>query len=538
VNYVDRPAFAEGQLLAAVDLELTVDYARDALEAHDATAHVAGVIDGMALALQPNVPPAAGNAAFVAPGFAVDGSGRQLRIVTPMPIVTDPLAGHPSNPYPAYVWYSELPMTPVTAVDPCGTVVNRVRENVNAGVFASAADALAAQPAAVCLGMLQWNAATTAFDANPNASNGRQRGGVRAGVIVAPEHVVAVTAEDPGPTTFTVEGTLAAAPSADGTAPGITIAGGALALESTDGTKSVTLQYEVANTTGNALVVDLGSDDAGSQLVVENKSRTPLLTIGGDGSLTGQDAHFVNVSASASVVVGSAGDTLTLAGVSPDNRLGVAASARLPLAFGTGATDNASFISGANPVATVDPNAITHLKNNVAIGTIDPTNNVSGIAALTDALAVCAIQREISLKPGNVEFLRLALGGVLLNMQAGGCDVTPETVTAADGSHLVRIGKLAVQFGTASVTVRPISDTPGTITFPRAFAAAPAFFVSAFIGNKFNVAASATSLDAATAGYKIVRFGPTTPADTNAVTWSNTKVTNATVSWFAAGALP
>ena len=538
MNYVDRPAFAEGQLLAAADLELTVDYARDALEAHDATAHVPGVIDGMALVLQPNVPPVAGNAAFVAPGFAVDGNGRQLHIVTPMPIVTDPLAGQPSNPYPAYVWYSELPMTPVRAIDPCGTVVNRVRENVNAGVFASAADALAAQPAAVCLGTLQWNAANAGFDANPSASTGRERGGVRAGVIVAPEHVVAVSAEDQGPTTFTVEGTLAAAPSADGTAPGVTIEGGALALESADGTKGVTLHYEVANTTGNALIVDLGSDDAGSAFVVENKSKTPLVTIGGDGSLTGQDAKFANVAASASVIVGTAGDTLTLANVSPDNRLGVQASARLPLAFGTGATDNASFISGANPVATVDPNAITHLKNNVALGTIDAANNVSGIAALTDALALCAIQREISLRPGNVEFLRLALGGVLLNMAAGGCDVTPETATAADGSHFVRIGKIGVQFGTATVTLRPISETPGTIAFPRAFAALPAFFVSAFLSNKFNVGASATSLTTTSADYKIVRFAPATPADTNAVTWSNTKVTNATVSWLAAGALP
>ena len=523
MNYVDRPAFAEGQLLAAADLELTVDYARDALEAHDQIAHVPGVIDGMTLVLQPNVPPAAGNAAFVAPGFAVDGNGRQIHIVTPMPIVSDPLAGQPSNPYPAYVWYSERPLTPIRAIDPCGTVVNRVRENVNVGVFPSAADALAEQPAAVCLGTLQWNAANAGFDANPNASTGRERGGVRAGVIVAPEHVVAVTAEDQGATTFTVEGTLVAAPSADGTAPGVTIAGGALALESPDGTKGVTLHYEVANTTGNALVVDLGSDDAGSAFVVENKSKTPLLTVGGDGSVIGQDARFANVAASAGVVVGSAGDTLTIANVSPDNRVGVQASARLPLAFGTGATDNATFISGANPVATIDRNAITHLKNSVALGTIDVANNVSGVAALTDALALCAVQREISLRPGNVEFLRLALGGVLLNMAAGGCDVTPETATAADGSHILRIGKIGVQFGTATVSVRPISDTPATITFPRAFSALPAFFVNAFLSNKFNVGASATSLTTTGAGYKIVRFAPATPADTNAATWSNTR---------------
>ena len=86
MSYVDRPAFSEGQLLSAADLQLAVDYPRDELETHCSVAHTSGVVDGLALQV---LPPAAGSttaSAYVRAGLAIDAVGRQLELASPLPI--------------------------------------------------------------------------------------------------------------------------------------------------------------------------------------------------------------------------------------------------------------------------------------------------------------------------------------------------------------------------------------------------------------------------------------------------------------------
>jgi hypothetical protein len=119
MNYVDRPVFAEGQLLSASELELVVDYARDALEAHDRYAHTWGVVDGMLLSAQPaGAGPGTPVGIVVTPGFAVDALGRQIEIVTQMTLAPDPISGLPSNTYPAFVWTTDDPLVSGGAGDP------------------------------------------------------------------------------------------------------------------------------------------------------------------------------------------------------------------------------------------------------------------------------------------------------------------------------------------------------------------------------------------------------------------------------------
>jgi len=83
-----RPAFHEGQVLAAADLAATVSYARGAAARHARLLHDWGVAEGLELTTEDRTDPATG-ARFVevsvAAGAAVDGTGRE--IVVPAPVV-------------------------------------------------------------------------------------------------------------------------------------------------------------------------------------------------------------------------------------------------------------------------------------------------------------------------------------------------------------------------------------------------------------------------------------------------------------------
>jgi hypothetical protein len=83
-----RPAFTEGQVLAAADLSATVEYARGAAARHVRYLHDWGIADGLTLTTENRTDPASG-ARFVEvsvqPGLAIDGTGREL--VVPAPFV-------------------------------------------------------------------------------------------------------------------------------------------------------------------------------------------------------------------------------------------------------------------------------------------------------------------------------------------------------------------------------------------------------------------------------------------------------------------
>jgi hypothetical protein len=84
---VQRPAFFEGQVIAAADLTGTVDHARVRDARHDRYLHEWGIAEGLSLTAEPQTDPAT-NARFVTvtlqPGMAIDGTGRE--IVVPEPV--------------------------------------------------------------------------------------------------------------------------------------------------------------------------------------------------------------------------------------------------------------------------------------------------------------------------------------------------------------------------------------------------------------------------------------------------------------------
>ncbi|MDT9685269.1 hypothetical protein RND61_24865 [Streptomyces sp. TRM76323] len=83
-----RPAFHEGQVLAAADLTATVEYARGLAARHARHLHEWGVAEGLGLVTEPRTDPLTNTRHLevaVAPGIAVDGTGRE--VVVPESVV-------------------------------------------------------------------------------------------------------------------------------------------------------------------------------------------------------------------------------------------------------------------------------------------------------------------------------------------------------------------------------------------------------------------------------------------------------------------
>ncbi|MGA2395338.1 MAG: hypothetical protein ABSH03_18510 [Candidatus Lustribacter sp.] len=538
MNYVDRPEFSEGQLLSAADLQLAVDYPRDELETHCSVAHTSGVIDGLNLQVVGSAPASV----FVTVGLAVDDQGRQLTLAAPLPIAPDPLSGQPAGSYPAYIWYTEAPLTSsVSPLNPCSTATSdRVRETPAVGVFTDDASARAESPDAVCLGYLGWDG-TSLQTYSGTAANVRQGGGVRAHEIVAPEHAVLVHAEDQAPTVFTVEGTLEAVASAGGTAPVITAPGGSLVFAqaaAAPATSTVSLFYQqpAGSTTGNGLAIDLGNNDPASDVVVQSAAGTQLAKIDGTGTITANTGAYGTLNASTSVIVSTGPSTITLGSTPPQNIAGVIASDTLALAFGTAAKDEVMFIAGATPVATIDANALTMTAKNVKVGVLDSGGHAGLGLTNSDPLEIRTATGDLLLNPGTqtVPPFRLTAGGRLFNQTgASPADVTP--LTAGDSkSSTLRLGPLAIAFGTVNAALDPLSQSPATIDFPLTFTAPPAFFAAPCGQSLTTIAAVATKVTTTSADYRITQLAPIPPTDGAAATWTNAAL-DVTVSWIALG---
>lgn len=542
MNYVDRPAFREGQVLAASDLQLTVDYPRGELETHASVAHTSGVVDGLTFDIVNAVAPSTGTTVYVTAGLAVDGLGRQLSLATPLPLATAALSGLPAGPYPAYVWYTEAPVASLaTSLDPCRTASgDRTRETPAVGVFASDALARAANPNAVCLGYLAWDGTSALQTYSGSEPSVRQGGGVRVHEIVAAEGAVLAHAEDTSATTFSVKGTLCAIAADDGTAPVLAVPGGALefsAARSAAAASTISLSYAASSATGNELAIDLGNDDPTSAVVVRSQSGTALATIDGTGSVSARAGAFDTMTVSSSVVVETGRSTLTLGATLPSNVAGVTASDTLALAFGTAAGDGVSFVSGGTPVATIDANALTMTAKSVAVGVLDATSGAAGLGITSGAdLEIRTSGGDLFLNPGtaNVPPFRFTAKGTVVNQNVSpAVDVTPLTLSNAKGSAL-RLGSLAVAFGTVNATLDPLTQSPAAIDFPLAFAASPSFFVAVCGQDSVTIAAVATSVTPTGASYRIVQLAPASPKDGDAATWSDAKL-DVTVSWVALG---
>ena len=82
---LERPAFFEGQVLAAADLTSAVEYGRAETARHDRYLHDWGIADGLELTSVAKTD-TAGKYVEVTlqPGMAIDGTGRE--IVVPAPV--------------------------------------------------------------------------------------------------------------------------------------------------------------------------------------------------------------------------------------------------------------------------------------------------------------------------------------------------------------------------------------------------------------------------------------------------------------------
>ncbi|WP_043622480.1 hypothetical protein [Nonomuraea candida] len=82
-----RPAFHEGQVLAAADLAATVEHARAAAARHARYLHDWGIAEGLGLTTESRTDPVTG-ARYVevtlAPGLAIDGTGREIVVDAPV----------------------------------------------------------------------------------------------------------------------------------------------------------------------------------------------------------------------------------------------------------------------------------------------------------------------------------------------------------------------------------------------------------------------------------------------------------------------
>lgn len=84
---LQRPAFFEGQILAAADLAGTVDHGRGRAARHDRYLHEWGIAEGLGLTAEGRTDPDSGTRyveVTLQPGVAVDGTGREVVVAEPV----------------------------------------------------------------------------------------------------------------------------------------------------------------------------------------------------------------------------------------------------------------------------------------------------------------------------------------------------------------------------------------------------------------------------------------------------------------------
>lgn len=209
-----RATFYEGQILAAGDLNTIVEVARIALAQHERYLHVPGIAAGLKLTATERQT-ATGETyqeITVAPGIAVDGTGRHLVLATAERLseddfdqlniaINDPLAY-----YPVFILgRDETSTTTGTTFGSCAsTAPTRVQEiaqitfgrvdeaadpgNVPVDDFMSGPTGTSGErPWRTLIGFVQWNAAIKRFSAVKDSHDAvsRQYAGVQADDVVA-----------------------------------------------------------------------------------------------------------------------------------------------------------------------------------------------------------------------------------------------------------------------------------------------------------------------------------------------------------------
>src|SRR5690348_3949422 len=107
-NQISRPRFYEGQYLGAADLTTAIEYSRLEDARHLLGGHTWGIAAGLELKEQPS--PVAGQVdVFLQPGYAWDGFGRPIVVLSPFKIASERFVSFPFNAatpngYPVAVW--------------------------------------------------------------------------------------------------------------------------------------------------------------------------------------------------------------------------------------------------------------------------------------------------------------------------------------------------------------------------------------------------------------------------------------------------
>ena len=91
----ERPAYFEGQILAAADLTSAVDYGRGQVARHERYLHSWGIAEGLELTANKDVTGTFVNVTL-GPGVAIDGTGREIIVPTPFTLSTQYFAA--ANP--------------------------------------------------------------------------------------------------------------------------------------------------------------------------------------------------------------------------------------------------------------------------------------------------------------------------------------------------------------------------------------------------------------------------------------------------------
>lgn len=212
-QYATRPAFAEGQVLAAADLALLADLPRAAAQRHNRFVHRWGIVSGLTLTTVDDAD-AGGNKfkqVWLEPGMAIDGEGRELLITARRQLDAAQLRQTIGNSiaegqnYPVFITAQVQPASGAGsgALAPsCGTSAApaRLEEAVQVlfmtpgeELSEQTAGALSADPAPdggsapwlVFVGYVSWTATAEAFADSDSAAAARFRpiAGINAGTV-------------------------------------------------------------------------------------------------------------------------------------------------------------------------------------------------------------------------------------------------------------------------------------------------------------------------------------------------------------------
>ena len=223
-----RPSFKDGQPLAAADLDLIVEGARDRAARHERGAHTTGIVVGLEMRQQDAVQ---GQIAVknitVAAGMAVDAAGRQIVLPADLPLPAEQfdidggsheqdksVAGNVSFPHPVFLSLDERDV-PSSVFGGCGEPGGggRIVEdqqirighrgdhlNLAAQPVPGPGDELSAVVSSdVLLGFVRYNLDVNRWAGLVDEVDGvRARpAGVRAGEVIAPGEQLTLRAGDP-----------------------------------------------------------------------------------------------------------------------------------------------------------------------------------------------------------------------------------------------------------------------------------------------------------------------------------------------------